>query len=65
MFLNILGNFLYNIKRKYIKMIFQIQHISAIDETYRQFTSYAGMSRTNVFTLKDLTKISSQEVQKY
>jgi hypothetical protein len=46
-------------------MIFQIRYISAIDETYRQFTIYAGMSRTNVFTLKDLTKISSQEVQKY
>ena len=46
-------------------MKFQVRHISAIDETYRQFTSYAGMSRTNVFTLKDLTKISSQEVQKY
>lgn len=46
-------------------MKLKIRHISAIDETYRQFTSYIRTIRSNVFTQKELTKIESQEVQRY
>ena len=46
-------------------MKLKIRHISAIDETYRQFTSYIGTIRSNVFTQNELTKIESQEVQRY